>query len=239
MGRPFCLAWADSDSNLETVMIAKRPVRAWIYRLLPERLLLAWLFLWKGKRARLSTSHAWATSLRTGIPLDENGAPLPWIPYVASNLLAERLRSTMRVLEFGCGYSTLFLMTRAGSVVSVEHQPSWLEFMRTNVDDNVTLIAAPAEPADAYCSVVTGGDAFDVILIDGQHRLQAFDLALTKVGQDGVIFMDDTQRVAYQPAFARASEAGWKHLHLEGHKPGSVGLYRTTLFYRANNCLNI
>jgi hypothetical protein len=80
---------------------------------------------------------------------------------------------------------------------------------------------------------------YDFVLVDGIHRNEAFTAALGVLSQRGVILLDDSDRPEYAPAFAEAKRAGLRFLHFEGHKAASIGLFRSTLFYRAGNCLSI
>ena len=218
----------------------RRRVRDAIYRVLPERALVAWMFLRKGGSSELVHAHGWARSLRGKIPVDANGEPLPWIPYCAINLLEERLEPDFRVLEYGSGNSTLFFMKRVQSVTSIEHNSQWLDFVKRSAQSNVTLVGVPAEPPHAYAQPdAIKGNHYDLILVDGIHRTHAFAAAITMLTQRGVILLDDSDRPEYAPAFASAKAAGLRLLHFEGHKSASIGLFRSTLFYRDGNCLGI
>jgi hypothetical protein len=208
--------------------------------LVPERLVPPWILFWKGPRAELARRWGWARSLRDKRALDEDGAPLPWMPYCVTSLLAERLTRDHAVLELGAGSSTLFFMARVGRVVSIEHDPHWLDWTRARAAEHVEVVAAPRAPAAAYCAAIAGrGERFDLIVVDGIHRNEAFIAGLERLTPRGVILLDDSQRRAYAPALAAGAAAGFRHLHLEGHKPMSVHLHRATLFYRDGNCLGI
>ena len=112
--------------------------------------------------------------------------------------------------------------------------------MRERIPKNAKLVPTQRDPAAAYCAPLAGVDeCFDVILVDGRHRNEAFEKALDYLTPSGVILLDDSHRPGYAPAFTAADAAGLKHLHLEGHKPKSVDLCRTTLFYRDRNCFGI
>jgi hypothetical protein len=217
-----------------------RRLRALLAPLVPLRVALAWIFFWKGPRSDLARRWGWARSLRDKTALDEGGAALPWMPYVATSLLAERLTRDHAVLELGAGNSTLFFMARVGRVVSIEHDPYWLDWTRARTADHVELVAAPRDPPAAYCAAITDrGERFDVIVVDGIHRNEAFAAGLERLTPRGVILLDDSQRRAYASALAAGGAAGFRHLHLEGHKPMSVHVHRATLFYRDGNCLGI
>ena len=217
-----------------------RRLRGWISRFVPLRLVLPWIFFWKGPRRALAHRYGWARSLRDKVSEDLSRQPLPWISYSAIALLSERLSPRHSVLEFGAGYSTLFFSARVRRVVSLEHDASWAAWVRRRIPENVELVSTQPGPATAYCAPLASvHECFDVIFVDGRHRNEAFAIALDYLSPSGVIFLDDSHRPSYDLAFATAHASGLKHLHLEGHKPMSVDLYRTTLFYRDQNCLGI
>ena len=218
----------------------KRRLRALLYRLVPLRLVPSWILFWKGERSELFRRHGWARSLRRMTPLDQDDQPLPWIPYAAVDFLAERMAPEMSVLELGAGHSTLFFMRRVARVVSIEHDRSWIQWVRARAAPNVTLLEADGRTAEAYLAPLRAtDDRFDLILVDGAHRNEAFTAALGRLSAAGVILLDDSRRPAYGLSFEAASRAGFRHLHFEGHKAASVNIYRTTVFYRDGNCLGI
>ena len=217
-----------------------RRLRALLAPLVPLRVVLPWIFFWKGPRKALAGRWGWARSLRDKATVDERGSPLPWLPYAATQLLAERLSRAHTVLEFGAGSSTLFSMDRVARVVSLEHDPVWLAWARARIRGNVELIATVQEPAEAYRAPLgASGERFDLILVNGAHRNEAFADAVGRLAPGGVILLDDSHRSRLKPCFEAAAAAGLRHLHLEGHKPMSVDVHRTTLFYRDGNCLGI
>ena len=217
----------------------RKRLRALLYRLIPLRSLPSWILFWKGHRSALVAQHGWARSLRTKTPVDEEGNPIPWIPYVAVDFLAERLRPDLSVLELGAGYSTLFFMTRVARVVSIEHEREWADWVRARASGNVTVVDVDGGSPESYLAPLHAHASFDLVFIDGVHRTDAFAAALESLTPRGVIVLDDSQRSAYAPALDAADDAGFRHLHLTGHKAASVNLYRTTVFYRDGNCLGI
>lgn len=61
--------------------------------------------------------------------LTRNRPPLeagqPWLVYSATRYLQQKLSKGMRVFEFGCGGSTLFLASLVKDGLSVEHDADW------------------------------------------------------------------------------------------------------------------
>jgi len=63
-------------------------------------------------------------------PLD---LKLPWMSYSAAFYLKKYLKPGMTVFEYGTGGSTLFFLNLGCNVVSVEHDPSWLDEVKYSV----------------------------------------------------------------------------------------------------------
>ena len=217
----------------------RKAVRRVLYRLLPARLLLPLLLALKGSSAGMASAWGYARSVRLMRPVDRQDRPLPFMPYCVTELLAERLRPEMAVLEFGSGYSTLFFMTRVARVTSVEHHQEWLRTLQGRVTANVTLLAVAGASASEYTAPVQVADRFDLILIDGRHRTECFSLALGQLTAAGVILLDDSDRPEYAPVFEWGERAGFRVLHLRGHKPADLDVHRTSIFYRDGNCLGV
>jgi hypothetical protein len=64
-------------------------------------------------------------SIRTGVPADRHGRPIPWFTYPAIAYLEQLDLSDADVFEYGSGNSTRFWQERARTVTSVEDDPSW------------------------------------------------------------------------------------------------------------------
>lgn len=63
--------------------------------------------------------------------------PVPWITYPALAMLKRIVRPTMRVLEYGCGSSTLWWARHVREVVSVEHNSGWAGAIRPQLPAGV------------------------------------------------------------------------------------------------------
>ena len=145
---------------------------------------------------------------------------LAWWSYPAMRRVEEFLadRPEARVFEYGAGASTAWLAKRAGQVDSVEHDGPWVEFVRELLGDTagVKLHAVPGVPATAETVVRSGragytdldfaeyvatidrvGGMFDVIVVDGRARVDAFRRALDHLADGGVIVFDNLRRKRY------------------------------------------
>jgi len=54
-----------------------------------------------------------------------------------------------------------------------------------------------------------------------------------------VIILDDSQKEGLDYIFDYLQKQGFKKLDFEGLKPGRISNYRTTIFYKNENCLGI
>jgi hypothetical protein len=145
---------------------------------------------------------------------------LAWWSYPAMRRVEEFLadRPGARIFEYGAGASTAWLAKRAGQVDSVEHDAQWVEFVRELLGDTpgVKLHAVPAVPATPETvirSERTGhtdldfaeyvgtidriGGTFDLIVVDGRARVDAFRRALDHLADDGVVVFDNIKRKRY------------------------------------------
>lgn len=145
---------------------------------------------------------------------------LAWWSYPAMHHVEAFLtdRPGARVFEFGAGASTAWLARRAGQVDSVEHDTEWVEYVRELLADTpgVKLHAVPATAATAQTVVRSGrvghteldfgayvstidqvGGPFDLIVVDGRARNDAFRHSLDHLAEGGVIVFDNVKRKRY------------------------------------------
>jgi len=183
---------------------------------------------------------AWPDSIVSKLPLDENGLPIPIYPYVIVDLLKQRLNLSMKVMEFGAGYSTLFYQSRVRKVCSVEHHKIWYEKISALAKSNVDMRYIPLEEGSSYENACKQfSDKFDLIVIDGRRRTECVANCLPYLDLDGVIIWDDSNRERYQSEISQMKDRGFKRLDFNGLKATSWDNHQTTLFYRENNCFNL
>jgi hypothetical protein len=209
-------------------------------RLLPNRAAAILSMLVTRPTVALLDGYGYSRSLRLRLPVDADNSPLPWLPYCVVTLLAERIGGDLRLLEFGAGYSTLFFMSRVMSVTSIEHDPEWANELRHRALAHVNIVTADSVSPDGYCAHVKASpERYDLILVDGIHRNECFQLALDRLTPRGVVILDDSARAEYGGLAKLAASKGLNALRLQGHKAASAGLHWTTIFYRAENCLRL
>jgi len=62
--------------------------------------------------------------------LKDNEGFIPWFTYPSISFLKDILKKEHRVLEYGCGYSSLFFKNRVQELYTVEHDPAWANLLK-------------------------------------------------------------------------------------------------------------
>jgi hypothetical protein len=173
-------------------------------------------------------------------PCDLEGNPIPWMNYNALSFLQKRLNKDITLFEYGSGYSTTFYANLVSKVISVEYDKTWLDKIQNTLPDNASLIFKPLDYEGDYChAILSTSMLFDVVIIDGRDRVRCAKNAVKALTDRGVIIFDDSQREKYQEGFDFLIEQGFKQLDFEGLKPNNHKLFRTSIFYKNNNCLTL
>lgn len=184
--------------------------------------------------------HGWLLSRRRGLPVDRDGMPLPWYTYPAIAFLVNRLPADIDVFEYGCGYSTLWWMRRARSVVSVEHAGSWAETIRRMVNENVQLIEVPAGQDEIYATTIESTEKlFDVVVIDGENREACLKIVPNYLKSEGIVILDNSERPAYREEILRLHNEGFRRVDFTGMGPINTYDWMTSIFYRNSNCVEL
>ncbi|MBM3301532.1 MAG: class I SAM-dependent methyltransferase, partial [Deltaproteobacteria bacterium] len=128
------------------------------------------------------------TSLK-GISLDRNGDPTPWYTYSAIDYLKQLDFSEKDVFEYGCGASTLFWSVRARSVTSVDDDEAWFARIARQVGPHRTVLLE-TERERYIGAIQKKSEGYDVIVIDGKHRLACAQVARRSLKPGGMIVVD-------------------------------------------------
>jgi hypothetical protein len=185
-------------------------------------------------------STGWIESIKRGYPCRTDGSELPWINYPVIQLLENRIKNDLRVFEYGSGYSTLFFARLANTVVSVENDHTWFDYMKARIPGNVTLLYRKKDKDGMYCrSISENRGDYDLVLVDGKDRENCVKQAFEFLSARGVILLDDSERPQYAESIGLLKGKGFRALTLEGLKPTGDESVSTTFFYREGNCLDI
>ena len=182
--------------------------------------------------------EGWLRSALLMRSVDRQDKPLPWFTYGAIHFLEDRVRSDMRVFEYGSGNSTHWFAKRAREVVSVEHDGDWLNLMkRGNLPSNAKICYR--ELTSGYPDEITRHGQFDVVVIDGRDRTACFSAALGHLTERGVIVWDNANRNDCRSVVAHMADLGFRELPFVGTGPINPYNWRTSIFYRDQNCFDI
>lgn len=150
----------------------------------------------------------------------------PWLVFDAIDFLNSLRLGDQRVFEYGSGGSTLYWLSRNMLPVSVEHDPSWFEFVRIHLDTSkvdyrliqpqknlAKVILDIADPLlylsddirfngynfKNYPSQIDAfpDEYFDVVLVDGRARPACIMHSAPKVKVNGLLMLDNADRLYY------------------------------------------
>jgi hypothetical protein len=180
----------------------------------------------------------WYRSFRERCPVDRSGAPVAWWTYPAIDFLESRLQGSLRILEYGCGHSTIWLSKRAREVISLENNPEWAQRIRSRLPVNAQVILT--ESLDAWpTSIDNDIGLFNVVVIDAGNRIACARNSCRLLSDDGVFIWDNTDGPDWPVISRMLEEQGFRSVSFRGMIPQEICLSTTTVLYRPLNCLGI
>ena len=174
----------------------------------------------------------WHRSVRHQASVDARGHPLPWYTYPCVEWLADQLRASDTVFEYGGGWSTLWYAARVQRVASVEHDEGWHAVLTARVPPNVELhFRRPrpdgeesdhAEPSPyVNCIQQYPAGSFDIVVVDGVERTACTRSAVDHLRPDGLLILDNSDRPEYRSAVEYLADNGFGRIDFYGFAPGS------------------
>jgi hypothetical protein len=168
----------------------------------------------------------------------------PWWPYDAVDWVGARLPNGARVFEYGGGGSTLWLEDLGCKVTVAEHDENWYRQLSSQFVPDAKILFRPpgtsgiitSEAAsgffDAYTAAIDDelDNSFDLVIVDGRARVECVRRAMPKVKYGGLLILDDTDRLRYQPAVKLLGE--WQRHIFTGLKPGQRFPAQTSVWRR-------
>jgi predicted O-methyltransferase YrrM len=89
--------------------------------------------------------------------------------------------------------STMWYARHAATVVSIENYRVWHDVVSPRIAALGNVDYRLAEDRAAYTALVPAGQ-FDLIMIDGSHREDCAKLAITRLAEGGVIYLDNSDK---------------------------------------------
>jgi predicted O-methyltransferase YrrM len=160
-------------------------------------------------------------------PVDASGNWIPMFTYPCIEYIAQFDLRDKRVFEWGAGASTMYWMTRAKSVTSVENDQAWYERMLQTKADNVEMIL---DRGDGFPWQILRQDGlFDIIVIDGAgYRYDCADIAPRKLAPGGMVILDNADW--HPESAARLKAAGLIQVDFAGFKVNESHASTTSVF---------
>jgi hypothetical protein len=159
--------------------------------------------------------------------IDREGNYIPWYTFPAIEYLNDLDLSDKTAFEYGSGFSSLYWAKRAKHVLSVERDPAWIEKTRGLTADNQEILLRPDQ--DAYVSEISRHGSFDIVIIDGDWRLDCADIAATKLKPGGLVILDNSDW--YVKAAARLHGEGYLQVDMKGLGPINPYCWCTSFFF--------
>ncbi len=164
--------------------------------------------------------------------VDRHGLALPWYTYPAIEYLETFDLLDCRVFEFGSGNSSIYWAKRARSVTTVEDDPRWHEQVQARALLNQNLLLR--RDRDGYVAAIAhDGIPYDVIVIDGNHRLECTKAAIPQLNPGGMIVLDNSDRDTERACSAMLREAGFIQVDFCGFGPINGYSWSTSIFFRS------
>lgn len=137
---------------------------------------------------------------------------LPWLTPQANQILESWIRPGDAGLEFGSGRSTLWFSARAGTLLSVEHNPDWYHIVTAQLEaqgrKNVNYHLKPkdeagkTQPAYVEAALELADNSIDFILVDGIYRDLCAVVGICKLRVGGILIIDNVNH--YLPSASMA-----------------------------------
>ena len=83
------------------------------------------------------------------------------------------------------------------------------------------------------------GRRYDIIVIDGRDRINCARNCLPALEDHGVILWDNSEQEEYREGLDLLRSRGFRELPFEGLGPVNPYVWRTSVFYRDDNCLGL
>jgi hypothetical protein len=181
----------------------------------------------------INDEYGFANAVQAGIPLDKNNNPLPLYTYPAIEYLASFDFTNKKIFEFGSGQSTLYWLESGADVVSVEHNQSWVDRLKTSLGKFFKHQYIFANQQDLYVNSILAfpNNYFDLIIIDGTfNRFLCAKNVITKIRKDGLIILDNAD---WYPNTARFLKENLNFIQVDfyGFRPSKPDAAVTSLFF--------
>lgn len=169
-------------------------------------------------------------SVKSRVPCDSDGLPLPWYTYPAIFYLKQFALKSCSVFEWGCGNSSLFYAARCKSVRSIDISSEWVDTVTQTAPDNLEVHHRPVDVFPG--SIRSFHDAYDIIVIDAERRLDCARECIPYLKPEGLIIVDNSDNAPGTCSFLR--DQGLLQVDFTGFGPVCSYRWTTSLFFSGN-----
>ncbi|MDX6500285.1 MAG: hypothetical protein QOG23_3545 [Blastocatellia bacterium] len=163
--------------------------------------------------------------------MDRRGNPTAWYTHSAIDFLSCKDFAGRRILEFGAGQSTLWWARRAEFVLALEDNKGWFQQLKPKLSSNVKLEFVNGQMPDIE-------PGFDIIVVDGLHRVTCAELSTKLMAAGGAIIVDNSdgywggEDSRTQPIIDMFRQNGFQRVDFYGWQPGVIVPSCTSLFFK-------
>jgi hypothetical protein len=176
-------------------------------------------------------TSGWIKSMEESRPVARDGTALPWLNYAAIDFIGTKLNKSMSVYEWGSGFSTLWMAQHVGKICTVEDDNNWYGEIKPKLPENASIRFA--ENGDQYVnSILDTEGKFDVVQIDGSHRVECAKICVDKVKDDGFIIFDNSDEEKFDEAMLYLESKGFYRIDFLGLIPSYAYKNCTSIFFR-------
>lgn len=176
------------------------------------------------------------SSARKRMSVDNNGVEIPWYTYPAIEYLKSFDFKSCDVFEFGSGNSSLYWAKRARSVVSVEDNKEWFKIVNNRKSINQSVIYGPDEMSYVK-ALADENKLFEIVVIDGNWRMQCTLAAIRHLKPDGMIVLDNSDRIIEKKCSELLRKEGFIQIDFSGFGPINGYCWTTSIFMKTANFL--
>ena len=184
----------------------------------------------------LSIKYGQFETIKRWSCIDKNGNPIPWFTYPCIEYLNHLDLSECVVFEYGSGYSTLYWLSKARKVISVEHDENWYREINYKIKgkinkDKLTYYLLKNE--NDYISAINKINQFiDVIVIDGRWRRKCAESVAKHIKSfgGGMLIFDNSDWYPNTIKFLR-NELNWIEIDFIGFSPINNYTLCTSIFF--------
>ena len=120
----------------------------------------------------LSIKYGQFKSIINRSAIDRLGKPVPWYSYPAIEFLEQFDFSKNKVLEYGCGNSTIWWAKKCRSVISIEHDQKYYKYIKSLNLNNLELRLFKKKREYINQRELTNSE---IIIIDGNFRKEIIE----------------------------------------------------------------